>query len=89
MAHVPGPDFPGGGILVDDGTLREAYETGRGTIRIRARAEIEPISSRRQGIVVTELPYMVGPEPRTGQDPGVGNQRQARWCGHGQRPLRP
>ena len=62
MAHVPGPDFPGGGILVDDGTLREAYETGRGTIRIRARAEIEPISSRRQGIVVTELPYMVGPE---------------------------
>lgn len=62
MAHVPGPDFPVGGILVDDGSLREAYETGRGTVRLRARAEIEPISSRRQGIVVTELPYMVGPE---------------------------
>ena len=62
MALVPGPDFPSGGILVDDGSLREAYETGRGTVRIRARAEIEPISSQRQAIVVTELPYMVGPE---------------------------
>jgi len=62
MAHVPGPDFPAGGILVDDGALRDAYETGRGTIRVRARAEIESISSRRDGIVVTELPYMVGPE---------------------------
>jgi DNA gyrase subunit A len=62
MELVPGPDFPGGGILIDDGTLREAYETGRGTIRVRARCEIEPISSRRQGIVVTELPHMVGPE---------------------------
>ena len=62
MAKVPGPDFPGGGILIDDGSLRDAYATGRGTVRVRARAEIEPISSRRQGIVVTELPYMVGPE---------------------------
>ncbi len=62
MTHVPGPDFPGGGIIVDDGTIREAYETGRGSIKVRARVEIDPISSRRQGIVVTELPYMVGPE---------------------------
>ncbi len=62
MEHVHGPDFPSGGILIDDGTLREAYETGRGTIRVRARSEIEPISSQRQAIVVTELPYMVGPE---------------------------
>ncbi|MCB0991746.1 MAG: DNA gyrase subunit A, partial [Acidimicrobiales bacterium] len=62
MEHLPGPDFPSGGILVDDGALAEAYRTGRGAVRIRARAEIEPISSRRQAIVVTELPYMVGPE---------------------------
>ncbi|MCP3938904.1 MAG: DNA topoisomerase 4 subunit A, partial [Actinomycetia bacterium] len=62
MERLPGPDFPSGAILVDDGSLREAYETGRGTVRVRARAEIEPISSRRQAIVVTELPYMVGPE---------------------------
>ncbi len=62
MEFVPGPDFPGGGIIVDDGSIREAYAIGRGTVRVRARAEIEPISSRRDGIVVTELPYMVGPE---------------------------
>jgi DNA gyrase subunit A len=59
---LPGPDFPTGGIIIDDGTLRDAYETGRGTFRIRARVEIEPISARRQAIIVTELPYTVGPE---------------------------
>ena len=62
MEHLPGPDFPGGGIVIDDGSLRDAYETGRGTIRLRARASIEPITARRSAIVVTELPYMVGPE---------------------------
>ena len=62
MRFVEGPDFPTGGIIVDDGSLREAYETGRGTIRVRARAEIENITARRQGIVITELPYAVGPE---------------------------
>ena len=62
MEHLEGPDFPTGGIIVDDGALREAYQTGRGTIRVRARAEIENITARRQGIVVTELPYAVGPE---------------------------
>jgi DNA gyrase subunit A len=59
---LPGPDFPGGGIIVDDGSLRAAYETGRGTIRVRARASIEPVTAKRAAIVVTELPYMVGPE---------------------------
>ena len=62
MAFIEGPDFPTGGIVVDDGSLREAYETGRGTIRVRARAEIENITARRQGIIITELPYAVGPE---------------------------
>ena len=62
MRFVEGPDFPTGAIVVDDGSLREAYETGRGTIRVRARAEIENITARRQGIVITELPYAVGPE---------------------------
>ena len=62
MKHVEGPDFPTGGVIVDDGSLRDAYESGRGTIRIRARAEIENITARRQGIIVTELPYAVGPE---------------------------
>jgi DNA gyrase subunit A len=61
LAVLPGPDFPSGGQVVDEG-LREAYETGRGTIRVRARAEIVDVSRTRQGIVVTELPYLVGPE---------------------------
>ena len=61
MAVIPGPDFPSGGIVVDDG-LAEAYATGRGTFRIRATAEITRVTKNRQGIVVTELPYNVGPE---------------------------
>ncbi|MEC9395740.1 MAG: DNA topoisomerase (ATP-hydrolyzing), partial [Actinomycetota bacterium] len=61
MAVLPGPDFPSGGIVVDDG-IREAYETGRGSIRIRARAHVEDVGRGRQAIVVTELPYQVGPE---------------------------
>ncbi len=58
---LPGPDFPSGGIIIDDG-LRDAYETGRGAFRIRARAHVEQISQGRQAIVVTELPYLVGAE---------------------------
>jgi DNA gyrase subunit A len=61
MAVLPGPDFPSGGVVVDDG-LREAYETGRGSFRIRGRAHVEQITQSRQAIVVTELPYLVGPE---------------------------
>ncbi|MCH7788282.1 MAG: DNA topoisomerase 4 subunit A [Acidobacteria bacterium] len=61
MECVPGPDFPTGGIIVDDG-IAEAYTTGRGSIRIRARAEIVELTRTRQGIEVTELPYTVGPE---------------------------
>ncbi len=61
LAVLPGPDFPSGGIVVDDG-IREAYETGRGTIRIRARAEMVNVTRSRKGIEITELPYLVGPE---------------------------
>lgn len=62
MAYLPGPDLPGGGIIVDRTGIREAYETGRGIFRTRAKATIERVSPRKMGIVVTELPYMVGPE---------------------------
>ena len=61
MKVLPGPDFPSGGIIIDDG-LRDAYETGRGTIRIRAKAETIKLTRSRQALVITELPYMVGPE---------------------------
>ncbi len=62
-AVLPGPDFPGGGIVIDDGpALDEIYETGRGSIRMRARVETVQITRNRQGLVFTELPHMVGPE---------------------------
>jgi DNA gyrase subunit A len=62
MRFVPGPDLPTGGKIVGLGGIREAYETGRGLFRTRATARIEKITPRRMGIVVTELPYGVGPE---------------------------
>ncbi len=62
MRFVPGPDLPTGGKIVGLDGIRDAYETGRGTFRTRAAARIEKVSPRRTGIVVTELPYGVGPE---------------------------
>src|SRR4051794_27588155 len=62
MRFIPGPDLPGGGRIVGLDGVRDAYETGRGTFRMRATARVESVTSRRKGIVVTELPYGVGPE---------------------------
>ncbi|MGH3189668.1 MAG: DNA gyrase/topoisomerase IV subunit A [Streptosporangiaceae bacterium] len=62
MRFVPGPDLPTGGRIVGLEGVREAYQTGRGIFRTRATATIEQITPRRAGIVVTELPYAVGPE---------------------------
>jgi DNA gyrase subunit A len=62
MRFVPGPDLPTGGKIVGLDGIREAYESGRGIFRTRAAARIEKITPRRMGIVVTELPYGVGPE---------------------------
>nr|WP_233558241.1 DNA topoisomerase (ATP-hydrolyzing) [Tessaracoccus sp. OH4464_COT-324] len=62
MRHIPGPDFPAGGKIVGLGGIRDAYATGRGSFKIRATTRIEKVSPRRMGIVVSELPYMVGPE---------------------------
>lgn len=62
MAHIPGPDLPSGGRIVGLDGIRDAYRTGRGSFKIRAKTAIEQVSPRRTGIVVTELPYMVGPE---------------------------
>ncbi|EEH66820.1 DNA gyrase/topoisomerase IV, A subunit, partial [Actinomyces urogenitalis DSM 15434] len=62
MAFVPGPDLPTGGMIVGLDGIREAYRTGRGKFLTRATARIENITPRKKGIVVTELPYLVGPE---------------------------
>ena len=62
MAHIPGPDLPSGGRIVGLDGVRDAYATGRGTFRMRAAVAVEQVSARRTGLVVTELPYAVGPE---------------------------
>ncbi|ARF78438.1 DNA topoisomerase (ATP-hydrolyzing) subunit A [Kitasatospora aureofaciens] len=62
MRFVPGPDLPTGGRIVGLSGIRDAYESGRGTFKIRATATVESVTARRKGIVVTELPYNVGPE---------------------------
>jgi DNA gyrase subunit A len=59
MKHIKGPDFPTGGIILGSSGIKEAYETGRGRVRVQARAHIEPIGQGKEAIVVTELPYQV------------------------------
>ena len=62
MRFIPGPDLPTGGKIICLDGIRDAYETGRGSFRMRASARVESVTPRRKGIVVTELPYGVGPE---------------------------
>ena len=62
MRFIPGPDLPTGGKIIGLDGIRDAYHTGKGSFRIRATARIEQVHPRRKGIVVTELPYLVGPE---------------------------
>ncbi len=59
MKYVKGPDFPTGGIILGTAGIRQCYETGRGLIPVRARAEIEEIRKDRNAIIVTEIPYQV------------------------------
>ena len=59
MKHIKGPDFPTGGIILGMTGIREAYASGRGRVRLQARAHIEPLKQGKEAIVVTELPYMV------------------------------
>ena len=62
MEFVPGPDLPSGGIIVGLDGIKDAYAKGRGSFRTRAKVSIESLGPRRTGIIVTELPYLVGPE---------------------------
>ncbi|WP_219532291.1 DNA gyrase/topoisomerase IV subunit A [Nonomuraea guangzhouensis] len=62
MRFVPGPDLPTGGSIIGLQGIRDAYESGRGTFRMRAKCRVDQITPRRKGLVVTELPYNVGPE---------------------------
>ena len=67
MQHLKGPDFPTAGIILGTGGIKDAYETGRGRVRIQAKAHIEPLSQGKEAIVVTELPY----EVKKGGDNGL------------------
>ena len=62
MRFVPGPDLPGGGRIIGLDGIRDAYATGRGSFKTRATCRIENVTPRKKGIIVTELPYLVGPE---------------------------
>ncbi len=62
MEFVPGPDLPTGGTIVGLAGIKDAYATGRGSFKTRARVSVEAITARKTGLVVTELPYLVGPE---------------------------
>jgi DNA gyrase subunit A len=59
LRHIKGPDFPTGGIILGHQGIRDAYETGRGRVRVQARAHVEPLRQGKEAIVVTELPFMV------------------------------
>src|SRR6476646_3730332 len=59
MKHIKGPDFPGGGTTMATPGMRDAYRSGRGSIRVRAKVHVEPIKGGREALIVTELPFQV------------------------------
>jgi DNA gyrase subunit A len=59
MKHIKGPDFPGGGTIMGSSGIEEAYRSGRGSVRLRAKAHVEPIRGGKEAIIVSELPFMV------------------------------
>ena len=67
MEHVKGPDFPGGGTIMGSAGIRDAYASGRGSVKLRAKAHVEPLKGGKDAIVVSELPFMV----KKGGDGGV------------------
>ncbi len=65
MEFVKGPDFPTGGVILGTAGFKEAYRTGRGRVRVRAKAHTEQLKGNRSAIVVTELPYQVNRAARS------------------------
>jgi DNA gyrase subunit A len=59
MKHVKGPDFPGGGTIMGTQGIKDAYRSGRGSVKVRAKAHVEPMKGGREAIIITELPFMV------------------------------
>jgi DNA gyrase subunit A len=76
MHFIPGPDLPSGGKIIGLDGIRTAYHTGKGSFRMRATARIEQVHPRRKGIVITELPYLIGPERVIEQIKSIVNGRR-------------
>jgi DNA gyrase subunit A len=76
MRFIPGPDLPSGGKIIGLDGIRDAYHTGKGSFRMRATARIEQVHPRRKGIVITELPYLIGPERVIEQIKNLVNARK-------------
>ena len=62
MKFVPAPDFPTGGTIIGKEGILEAYQTGKGAFKLRAKVETGKVTTRKQGITITELPFNIGPE---------------------------
>jgi DNA gyrase subunit A len=73
MAHIKGPDFPTGGTILGRQGIRDAYETGRGRVRVRAKAHIEPLTQGKEAIIVTELPFAVKKGGEAGLIPKIAD----------------
>ena len=81
MQYIPGPDFPTGGYLLGLDGLREAYETGRGKVVIRAKASIEKGSNGKTNIVITEVPYQVNKAAMLSKILTVTEQKKEMFAG--------
>ena len=81
MQHIPGPDFPTGGYLLGLDGLREAYETGRGKVVIRAKTSIEKGSNGKTNIVITEVPYQVNKAAMLSKILAVTEQKKDMFAG--------
>ncbi len=76
MRFIPGPDLPSGGKIIGLDGVRDAYHRGKGSFRMRATARVEQVHPRRKGIVITELPYLIGPERVIEQIKSLVNARK-------------
>jgi DNA gyrase subunit A len=76
MKIIPGPDFPTGGVVIGKEGIIEAYRSGKGAFKIRAKVDIEAINSKKQGLIITELPYNVGPEKIIGRIKDLVNDKK-------------
>ncbi|OUD85542.1 DNA gyrase subunit A [Clavibacter michiganensis subsp. michiganensis] len=78
MAFVPGPDLPTGGTIIGLSGVKDAYLTGRGSFKTRARVSVESLTPRKSGLVVTELPYLVGPRRSSRRSRTASRTRSSR-----------